>query len=98
MFLVSGSEDSCVYLFDVEKEGKPCVNKLQGHAQAVVDVCFNHDESFLASGDAQVQYDLKSTTASSRRAVARKGGGTLSYSHDSVKPPVWSRRFVAKFV
>ncbi len=30
-------------------------------------------------------------------ARARKGGGTLSLS-DSIKPPVWSRRFVAKFV
>ena len=52
---MSGSEDSSVYLFDIEKEGKPCVNKLQGHAKAVIDVCFNHDESFLASGDAQVR-------------------------------------------
>ncbi len=33
----------------------------------------------------------------SNSAVARKGEGTLS-SWDSIKPRVWSRRFVAKFV
>ena len=51
--LVSGSEDMCVYFFDVEREEKPCVNKLQGHSAPVLDVCFNHDESMLASCDAQ---------------------------------------------
>ena len=42
----------CVYFFDIEKESKPCVNKLQGHSAPVLDVCFNCDESLLASGDA----------------------------------------------
>uniref|UniRef100_A0A914V5Q2 WD repeat domain 13 n=1 Tax=Plectus sambesii TaxID=2011161 RepID=A0A914V5Q2_9BILA len=51
--VLSGSEDACVYLFDVERDSKPCVNKLQGHASPVTDVCFNHDESFLASADSQ---------------------------------------------
>ena len=53
--VLSGSEDSCVYLFDVEKGegGRACVNKLQGHASAVTDVCFNQDESWLASGDSK---------------------------------------------
>jgi len=50
---VSGSEDMCVYFFDVERETKPCVNKLQGHSAPVLDVSFNCDESLLASGDAQ---------------------------------------------
>ncbi len=31
-------------------------------------------------------------------ALARMGGGGLQARHDSFKPPVWSRRFVAKFV
>ncbi|KAI0220358.1 WD repeat-containing protein 13 [Lamellibrachia satsuma] len=49
--VVTGSEDLCVYFFDVQKEGKPCVNKLQGHSAPVLDVCFNYDESMLASCD-----------------------------------------------
>ncbi|XP_067140482.1 WD repeat-containing protein 13-like [Centruroides vittatus] len=51
--VVTGSEDMCVYFFDVEQENKPCVNKLQGHSAPVLDVCFNYDESLLASSDAQ---------------------------------------------
>lgn len=50
---VSGSEDMCVYFFDVTKESKSCVNKLLGHSAPVLDVCFNCDESLLASCDAQ---------------------------------------------
>lgn len=53
LFLVTGSEDTCVYFFDLEKEHKPCVNKLQGHSATVIDVCFNYDESLLASSDAR---------------------------------------------
>ncbi len=30
--------------------------------------------------------------------VAGRGGGGFKRVHDSIKPPVWSRRFVAKFV
>ncbi len=53
LFAVSGSEDMCVYFFDVTREQKSCVNKLQGHSGPVLDVCFNYDESLLASCDAQ---------------------------------------------
>ncbi|XP_064611982.1 WD repeat-containing protein 13-like [Liolophura sinensis] len=51
--VISGSEDMCVYFFDITKENKPCVNKLLGHSAPVLDVCFNCDESLLASCDAQ---------------------------------------------
>lgn len=51
--VVSGSEDCCVYFFDVERDTKPCVNKLQGHSAPVLDVGFNYDESLLASSDAE---------------------------------------------
>ncbi|XP_035222715.1 WD repeat-containing protein 13-like, partial [Stegodyphus dumicola] len=51
--IVTGSEDTCVYFFDLEREQKPCVNKLQGHSATVIDVCFNYDESLLASSDAR---------------------------------------------
>ncbi|KAK7794662.1 hypothetical protein R5R35_003780 [Gryllus longicercus] len=51
--VVTGSEDSCVYFLDIEKEGKACVNKLQGHACPVLGVSFNYDESLLATSDAQ---------------------------------------------
>ncbi|GFS14269.1 WD repeat-containing protein 13, partial [Elysia marginata] len=50
--VISGSEDMCVYFFDVTKEAKPCVNKLLGHSAVVTDVAFNCDESLLASCDA----------------------------------------------
>ncbi|GAB6020699.1 WD repeat-containing protein 13 [Chamberlinius hualienensis] len=51
--VVSASEDCCVYFFDVEREFRPCVNKLQGHSAPVLDVCFNYDESLLASSDSK---------------------------------------------
>lgn len=50
--IVSGSEDMSVYFFDIERTNRPCVNKLQGHSAPVLDVCFNYDESLLASCDA----------------------------------------------
>lgn len=52
LLAVSGSEDMNVYFFDTERDSKPCVNKLQGHSAPVLDVCFNYDESLLASCDA----------------------------------------------
>ena len=52
---VSGSEDMAVYFFDVERAEKPCVNKLLGHSAPVLDVCWNYDESLLASCDTEVQ-------------------------------------------
>ncbi|KAK6643049.1 hypothetical protein RUM43_004552 [Polyplax serrata] len=48
-----GSEDSCVYFLDVEKEEKAVVNKLQGHSCPVLGVSFNYDESLLATSDVQ---------------------------------------------
>ncbi|XP_054271670.1 WD repeat-containing protein 13-like [Macrosteles quadrilineatus] len=52
--IVTGSEDSCVYFLDVEREkGQAVVNKLQGHACPVLGVSFNYDESLLATSDAQ---------------------------------------------
>uniref|UniRef100_A0A8B9HSV1 WD repeat domain 13 n=1 Tax=Astyanax mexicanus TaxID=7994 RepID=A0A8B9HSV1_ASTMX len=50
--VVTGSEDACVYFFDVERNTKAIVNKLQGHSGPVLDVSFNCDESMLASSDA----------------------------------------------
>jgi len=50
---VTGSEDSCVYFLDIERDEKPCVNKLQGHACPVLGVSFNYDESLLATSDQQ---------------------------------------------
>ena len=51
--LVSGSEDMCVYFFDVERNAdRACINTLAGHSAAVLDVSFAHDESLLASCDA----------------------------------------------
>lgn len=51
--VVSASEDMAVYFFDVERAEKPCVNKLLGHSAPVLDVCWNYDESLLASCDTE---------------------------------------------
>ncbi|CAF4261065.1 unnamed protein product [Rotaria sp. Silwood2] len=51
--VVSASEDMCVYLYDVDREVRTLINKLQGHCSAVFDVSFNADESLLASCDQQ---------------------------------------------
>ena len=47
----SGSEDHGVYLYDMENEERPLVNKLHGHSATVKDVAFNYDQTLLASGD-----------------------------------------------
>ena len=52
--LVTGSEDMSVYFFDVVREARTCINKLQGHSAAVLCVCWNYDESLLASCDEEV--------------------------------------------
>lgn len=51
--IVSASEDMCVYLYDIDREIRTLINKLQGHCSAVFDVSFNSDESLLASCDQQ---------------------------------------------
>ncbi|KAL5976632.1 hypothetical protein ACLOJK_020965 [Asimina triloba] len=50
-FIVSGSEDSNVYFYDLTKPKHTCVNKLQGHGSPVIGVAWNHGENFLASSD-----------------------------------------------
>ncbi len=50
----TGSEDFCVYIYDMESEDKSLINKLQGHLAPVKDVAFNYDQTFLASGDLKV--------------------------------------------
>jgi len=42
-----------VYLYDIDREIRTLINKLQGHCSAVFDVSFNSDESLLASCDQQ---------------------------------------------
>lgn len=56
IYVVSGSEDTCVYFFNAEDNHgtkNKFVNKLQGHSFPVLDVCFNYDESLLASSDSK---------------------------------------------
>ena len=52
----TGSEDFCVYIYDMENDEKSLVNKLQGHLAPVKDVGFNYDQSLLASGDLKVSW------------------------------------------
>ncbi|XP_068632072.1 WD repeat-containing protein 13-like [Battus philenor] len=50
--VVSGGEDACVYFLDIEgHDAQPVLNKLQGHASAVLGVSFSYDESLLATSD-----------------------------------------------
>lgn len=50
--VATGSEDASVLLYDITRDERPLVNRLQGHLAAVVDVSWSADESLLASGDA----------------------------------------------
>ncbi|XP_057454703.1 uncharacterized protein LOC130746172 [Lotus japonicus] len=50
-FIVSGSEDSNVYFYDLTKPKHTCVNKLQGHRFPVMGIAWNHGENLLASSD-----------------------------------------------
>ncbi|XP_068323947.1 uncharacterized protein [Pyrus communis] len=50
-FIVSGSEDSNVYFYDLTRPKHTCVNKLQGHRFPVIGVAWNHGENLLASSD-----------------------------------------------
>eukprot|EP00112_Aurelia_sp_Birch-Aquarium-sp1_P007521 Seg1820.2 transcript_id=Seg1820.2/GoldUCD/mRNA.D3Y31 product="WD repeat-containing protein 13" protein_id=Seg1820.2/GoldUCD/D3Y31 len=51
--VVTGSEDMTVYFFNVERADQRCLNKLLGHSAPVLDVCWNYDESLLASCDSE---------------------------------------------
>ncbi|XP_020519973.1 WD repeat-containing protein 13 isoform X2 [Amborella trichopoda] len=50
-FVVSGSEDSNVYFYDLTRPKHICVNKLQGHGSPVIGIAWNHGENLLASSD-----------------------------------------------
>lgn len=50
-FIVTGSEDSNVYFYDLTKPKHTCVNKLQGHGSPVIGIAWNHGENLLASSD-----------------------------------------------
>ncbi|CAN6439388.1 unnamed protein product [Victoria cruziana] len=52
-FIVSGSEDSSVYFYDLTKPKHTCVNKLQGHGSPVIGIAWNHGENLLASSDSE---------------------------------------------
>ena len=52
--IATGSEDGTIHLLDTTKEGKTAqINRLQGHSAPTLTLCFNYDESLLASGDYQ---------------------------------------------
>lgn len=52
---VAGSEDGSVVFFDLERNWKPCIDKLSGHSKPVVSVVFSDDEKYLASADTSGQ-------------------------------------------
>lgn len=50
-YIVTGSEDTSVYFYDLTRPRHTCVNKLQGHRFPVAGVAWNHGENLLASSD-----------------------------------------------
>ena len=46
-----GSDDGSVLFFDLEKNTKPCIDKLTGHSKPVSNVSFSDDRSLLVSAD-----------------------------------------------
>ena len=52
---VAGSEDGSLVFFDLERNWKPCIDKLSGHSKPVVSVVFSEDEKYLASADTSGQ-------------------------------------------
>lgn len=52
--IATGSEDGTIHLLDSARQGKAAkINRLQGHASPTLALCFNYDESLLASADIQ---------------------------------------------
>jgi len=52
---VAGGEDGSLLFFDLERESRPCINKILGHADPVVALGFSNDEALLASADGKHQ-------------------------------------------
>ena len=52
---VAGANDGSLLFFDLERESRPCINKLLGHSDSVVALGFSHDETLLASSDQKNQ-------------------------------------------
>ena len=52
---VAGAEDGSLLFFDLERDTRPCINKLLGHSGPVIALGFNNDESLLASADEKNQ-------------------------------------------
>lgn len=52
---MAGAEDGTLLFFDLERDSRPCINKLLGHSEAVAALGFSHDESLLASADVSNQ-------------------------------------------
>ncbi|XP_057543067.1 uncharacterized protein LOC130821355 [Amaranthus tricolor] len=50
-YIVTGSEDSNVYFYDLTRPTHACVNQLQGHGSSVIGITWNHGENLLASSD-----------------------------------------------
>lgn len=55
LLLVSGSEDMAVYSFTYDSPDVTHVTKFLGHPAPVLDVCWNYDETLMASCDTKVR-------------------------------------------
>lgn len=57
-FSVSGSEDMAVYSFTYDSPDETHVRKFLGHSAPVLDVCWNYDETLMASCDMKVRVSV----------------------------------------
>ena len=48
---MAGAEDGSLLFFDLERDSRPCINKLLGHTEPVAALGFSYDESLMASSD-----------------------------------------------
>ena len=58
LLLVSGSEDMAVYSFTHDSPDVTPVTKFLGHSAPVLDVCWNYDETLMASCDMKVRVSV----------------------------------------
>eukprot|EP00122_Pirum_gemmata_P017328 Pgem_evm1s16220 len=77
-FLVCGSEEGVVYIYDSRNKVKPVLLTLNEHRSTVSCVCWNPDETYLATADSSGVVITKPVWSLSRIQRIRHGFGSIS--------------------